>query len=147
MKKNTCGYSYEWQPYKMDYDKFEYDIKLKDGRIIEGCYPNAGKFAPLDEETDYPENEIAEIRFTHNPKWGISKPPIENNMNTTEKTVYWVCKETVHMKGTKEMAFIEGKEYLQLGPIKNNVLILKDEQGFEHRISENMRDERFEEKK
>jgi hypothetical protein len=44
MKDNTCNYSDEWQPYISDYDKYEYDVKLKDGTIVENCYPNAGKF-------------------------------------------------------------------------------------------------------
>lgn len=33
--ENTCEYSDNWQPYIGDYDKFEYDVKLKSGEVIE----------------------------------------------------------------------------------------------------------------
>lgn len=64
---NTCGYSTEWQPYLNDYDKFEYDVKLKDGTIITNCYPNAGFFNGFgkgqnNKKADSPE--VAEIRIT-----------------------------------------------------------------------------------
>lgn len=77
LKRNSCNYSYEWQPYRNDYDKYEYDIRLKNGRVVENLYPNAGHFCSLDDREDIPESEIAEIRFSVNPKWGISKPKIE----------------------------------------------------------------------
>lgn len=74
MKDNTCNYSDEWQPYIGDYDKYEYDVKLHDGRIIENTYPNAGKFHGLsDEEREAIEDkDIAEIRFSQNPVYGIN---------------------------------------------------------------------------
>lgn len=34
----------QWFDYTGDYEKVFYDIKLKDGTIIEGCWPNAGNF-------------------------------------------------------------------------------------------------------
>lgn len=34
----------EWIPYKGDYEKRWYDIKLFNGSIIKECYPNAGIF-------------------------------------------------------------------------------------------------------
>lgn len=94
--RNTCGYSYDWQPYKMDYDKFEYDIKLHTGEVIEGCYPNAGFFSRCEEKSNKKihESQIAMIRFTHNPTWHILKPIIKpsgrigepgNNMNKQPK--------------------------------------------------------------
>jgi hypothetical protein len=42
--ENNSNYSDNWQPYINDYDKFEYDVKLNDGTIVENCYPNGGKF-------------------------------------------------------------------------------------------------------
>lgn len=72
MKDNTCNYSDEWQPYMGDYDKFEYDIQLFDGRIIENCYPNAGKFNPLMNNDQYLETEVDKIRFSQNPKMGLN---------------------------------------------------------------------------
>jgi hypothetical protein len=73
--KNTCNYSDEWQPYIGDYDKFEYEIKLKDGRTIDNCYPNGGLFNSISEEHDkevFPESDVLEIRFSQNPKFGIN---------------------------------------------------------------------------
>lgn len=66
---NDCNYSDNWQPYIGDYDKFEYDIKLYDGTIVESCYPNAQKFTSFSKDHQgqvFEENDIAEIRFTHN---------------------------------------------------------------------------------
>lgn len=80
-RDNTCGYSDEWQSYKGDYDKYEYDIKLKDGTIIENCYPNGGNFNSISDEHDtqsFPEMDVEEIRFSQNPRFiglndGVSK--------------------------------------------------------------------------
>ena len=72
---NTCNYSDEWQPYIGDYDKYEYDVKLKDGRVIENCYPNAGKFNSISPEHDrqsFDENDVVEIRFSQKPRFGIN---------------------------------------------------------------------------
>lgn len=68
-------------------------------------------------------------------------------METNEKTVYWLCKETVRMKGTDEVAFKEGEKYPQIKPFQNNILTLRDERGHEHTVSENMREDHFEEVK
>lgn len=67
--ENTCGYSDNWQPYIGDYDKFEYDVKLKSGEVIENCYPNGGYFNQMDSPSDISinENEVAEIRFSNTP--------------------------------------------------------------------------------
>jgi uncharacterized protein YecA (UPF0149 family) len=73
--KNTCNYSDEWQPYIGDYDKFEYDIKLKDGTIVENCYPNGGKFNSISDEHDqhqFEEALVSEIRFSERPRFGLN---------------------------------------------------------------------------
>jgi hypothetical protein len=74
MKENTNNYSDEWQPYTGDYDKFEYDIKLEDGTIVENCYPNGGKFNSISDEHDaqsFDESLIKEIRFSQSPRYGL----------------------------------------------------------------------------
>lgn len=50
MRENNIGYSDDWQPYTGDYDKFEYDIKLIDGTVVENCYPNAGEFNSISDK-------------------------------------------------------------------------------------------------
>jgi len=75
MKQNTCNYSDNWQPYIGDYDKFEYDIKLKDGTIVENCYPNARMFGSISDNHDqqqFDENEVVEIRFSQKPRFAIN---------------------------------------------------------------------------
>ena len=74
--ENTCNYSDEWQPYIGDYDKFEYDVKLKDGTVVENCYPNGGKFNSISDKHDgecFDESDVAEIRFSENPRFGINE--------------------------------------------------------------------------
>lgn len=76
MKDNENNYSDSWQPYTGDYDKFEYDIKLHDGTIIPHCYPNARKFNSFTLQTQTPESEVAEIKFSEKPvtelNWYVS---------------------------------------------------------------------------
>jgi len=75
MKDNTCNYSDEWQPYISDYDKYEYDVKLKDGTIVENCYPNAGKFNSISEAHDkmsFDGSGVVEIRFSERPRFGLN---------------------------------------------------------------------------
>lgn len=43
--------TYEWQPYDGDYCKAVQDIRLQDGTEIEGCYPNAGVWLPIGENS------------------------------------------------------------------------------------------------
>ena len=45
--ENHCNYSDNWQPYIGDYDKFEYEVRHKDGTILDNWYPNAGMFQNL----------------------------------------------------------------------------------------------------
>jgi len=73
---NTCNYSDNWQPYINDYDKFEYDIRLKDGTIVENCYPNGGKFNSISDLHNgqlFDESEVSEIRFSERPRFGINE--------------------------------------------------------------------------
>ncbi len=73
--ENNCNYSDNWQPYINDYDKFEYDVKLKDGTIVENCYPNGGKFNSISDLHDgqsFDESEVLEIRFSQNPRFHIN---------------------------------------------------------------------------
>ena len=69
--ENTCNYSDEWQAYVGDYDKFEYDIKLIDGTIIENCYPNGGCFNSIVNDCKVQESLVFQIRFSQNPVWRI----------------------------------------------------------------------------
>ncbi len=87
MKENTMGYSDEWQPYKGDYDKFEYDVKLKNGKILENCYPNADKFNVLSTNINVDGSDVKEIRFSNNPKsyLNIHVSEKSKNMETKEK--------------------------------------------------------------
>lgn len=74
-KENSMGYSDEWQPYLGDYDKFEYDIKLKDGTIVENCYPNGGSFNSISDEHNgqrFTEGLVEEIRFSAKPRYGLN---------------------------------------------------------------------------
>jgi hypothetical protein len=74
MRENTNNYSDEWQPYTGDYDKFEYDVKLEDGTIVENCYPNGGKFNSISDEYDaqsFDESLVKEIRFSQSPRYGL----------------------------------------------------------------------------
>lgn len=71
-KDNTCNYSKEWQPYIGDYDKFEYDVKTKEGDVWVNCYPNAGYFNPINVAIKIPQEDVAEIRFSEKPKIGIN---------------------------------------------------------------------------
>lgn len=75
MKENTHDYSYEWKPY-IGYDKFEYDIKLKSGKIITNCYPNTGIFNSYSDEHygfSFKEEEIEEIKFSDLARLGINE--------------------------------------------------------------------------
>jgi hypothetical protein len=74
--ENTCNYSDEWQPYIGDYDKYEYDIRLKDGTIVENCYPNAGKFNSISDEHNqmqFAEDDVSFIRFSEQPRFGLNQ--------------------------------------------------------------------------
>jgi hypothetical protein len=51
-----------------DYDKFEYDIELHDGTVVENCYPNADKFCSLTDHGAYfKSKEVKFIRFSFKP--------------------------------------------------------------------------------
>jgi hypothetical protein len=75
MRENTMNYSDNWQPYLGDYDKFEYDIQLKNGVIVENCYPNAGKFNSISDEHNrqsFNEEDVKMIRFSNSPRYGLN---------------------------------------------------------------------------
>ena len=58
-----------------DYDKFEYDIRLKSGEVVENCYPNAGVFNSISDVYDgegFSEDLVEEIRFSKRPRFGIN---------------------------------------------------------------------------
>ncbi len=67
-------YGTEWEQYRPadGYDKVEYDIMLKDGRIITNCYPNAGYFNPMGKNAikstyrtgGWSSEEVDKIRIT-----------------------------------------------------------------------------------
>jgi hypothetical protein len=81
MKENTCNYSDEWQPYIGDYDKYEYDIKLKDGTIVENCYPNAGAFHSISDNHNgqsFAKSLVSEIRFSQKQRYMINPDEITN---------------------------------------------------------------------
>lgn len=42
--------TYEWQKYDGDYQKKIQDIKLKNGDVVEFCYPNAGMWNCMQKE-------------------------------------------------------------------------------------------------
>jgi hypothetical protein len=70
MKKNTCKYSDTFQPYNGGYNKYEYDIKLKSGKVILNCYPNSGIFhsvGVLSDDLIVKEEKVQEIRFSNEP--------------------------------------------------------------------------------
>lgn len=107
MKENIMGYSDEWQPYKNDYDKFEYDIKLFDGEVIENCYPNGGNFTPLETNDHYDGRDVKEIRFSNNPKSYL-------NMQVSEKT-----KTKLAEQDKNEIAVIYNEQTPKVEPVKN----------------------------
>lgn len=52
-----------WIPY-VEYEKEECDVKLKDGTVVNHCWPNAGKFNPLCSDIEAVlEEDVAEIRY------------------------------------------------------------------------------------
>ena len=81
INENSCGYSTEWQEYRNCYDKNEYDIRLKDGRVRTNCYPNGGRFFSIDPIFKnggggyYASSVITNIRITpkESQKWCINR--------------------------------------------------------------------------
>ncbi len=85
MNENKQGYSDEWQPYTGDYDKFEYDVKLKDGTIITNCYPNAGNFQSLYTYETSSEANVELIRFSTEPRTWLNEGVSANKVNEQEE--------------------------------------------------------------
>lgn len=57
----------KWLPYKNRYEKRYYDIKLKDGRVFNDCWPNAGCFHALKAGRCIEGSEVAEIKKVNDP--------------------------------------------------------------------------------
>jgi hypothetical protein len=107
--ENTMNYSDEWQPYLGNYDKFEYDIKLKDGTVVENCYPNAGKFNSVSDEHDgqfFNEELVSEIRFSNTPRYGL------NSRVSNIPQYEWLDKRMEERK-LKEETFMVTDHYLK----------------------------------
>lgn len=111
MKENTCNYSDEWQPYIGDYDKFEYDVKMKDGTIVENCYPNAGKFNSISESHDqmsFDGADVVEIRFSEKPRFGI-------NGSVSERHQYeWLDRKGLMCNDAEQEVFTLYNQYKDL---------------------------------
>lgn len=114
---NTQNYSDDWQIYTGDYDKFEYDIITKEGKVYENCYPNAGKFTTMVGETvSIKEEDVVQIRFSNNPKMYLDnefsrfkcKNPID--LQTSQDFVEFTDKEDFQVI----------KEFSNIFPERNN---------------------------
>jgi hypothetical protein len=56
-----------WIPYPGEYEKEFYDIRLKDGRELKCCWPNAGKFCAQN-GTRVKEEYVTHTRLCGHPK-------------------------------------------------------------------------------
>jgi len=69
-------YDEKWSDYdhSYGYDKQEYDIELRDGKIVFNCYPNAGIFRSYNKETkgEYLEQDISRIRLSKDERLWIN---------------------------------------------------------------------------
>lgn len=113
--ENNCNYSDEWQPYINDYDKFEYDVKLKDGTIVENCYPNGGKFNSISDLHDglcFEDTEVLEIRFSEKPRYGIngevSKYPQYEYLDNSESETNENMAKKSNFKNSKMFSILAG---------------------------------------
>jgi len=115
MRDNTCNYSDNWQSYIGDYDKFEYDVKLKDGTVVKNCYPNGGEFNSISEEHDgqgFNEELVSEIRFSQEPKFCIN-----DKVSNVDQQKFYEQQIKEKDEYTKELESIVNKEndYLDFG--------------------------------
>ncbi len=80
-RHNTCNYSTEWQPYINDYDKNEYDVMTKAGKIFRNCYPNAGIFMSFEggNNGNVDGADVDKIRIT---------PRSEQKLNINSASLY-----------------------------------------------------------
>jgi len=110
---NTCNYSDEWQPYIGDYDKFEYDIRLKDGTVVENCYPNGGKFNSISDEHNqqsFEESLVSEIRFSERPRFAL-------NRNVSERPQFdWLERKRVESEMIYENPYAAFAEFADYDP-------------------------------
>ncbi len=84
-KQNICNYSDNWQPYIGDYDKYEYDIQLKDCTIITNCYPNAGHFQSMYTHEQTHEDNVKLIRFSAEPRTWLNQSVSSNKVNEQDE--------------------------------------------------------------
>lgn len=54
----------EWSPYPGDYEKYQYDIRLNDGKEYFNCWPNAGKFWALRDNIQLQGEQVKEFRIS-----------------------------------------------------------------------------------
>jgi hypothetical protein len=113
--ENNCNYSDEWQPYINDYDKFEYDVKLKDGTIVENCYPNGGNFnsvSDLHNDQSFDESEVSEIRFSQKPRYGINEEvslaPQYEHLDSSENSTNESMDKKSSFKNSKMFSILAG---------------------------------------
>jgi hypothetical protein len=106
--KNTKKYSYNWQPYN-GYDKFEYDLVLKSGTIVENCFAETKgvftSYSDYHEDMEFNEDEIAEIRFSANPKLDINQILTAKDVGIKPKPVISAKKYTVVNDEVKKLVF------------------------------------------
>jgi hypothetical protein len=58
-----------WFPYPGHYEKVFYDIRLKDGRVMCNCWPNAGQFHSVSGDGAYvDEKYVTHYRFHEDEK-------------------------------------------------------------------------------
>ena len=60
----------DWTKYKGEYEKEEYDIRLKDGTELGPCWPNAGNFNLLDNSGKViDDSQVTHFRISKNPSY------------------------------------------------------------------------------
>jgi len=60
----------DWQEFDGDYEKVMQDVRTKDGTEHIKCWPNAGMFIVMDNETaDVPAKEVTHVRKTIAKLW------------------------------------------------------------------------------
>ena len=66
----------EWAEFDGDYEKLMQDIKLKDGTVIIGCWPNAGRFMCITNKNqkDVLCSEVTHVRLTQSVSPNDAKP-------------------------------------------------------------------------
>lgn len=56
-----------WEEFNGEYEKYVYDIELKDGTVHEECYPNTDKFIVLHNSSiQIPVEDVKKVRVRDN---------------------------------------------------------------------------------